>query len=73
MKCNVYEVEVLINNFYNSKTELKKKYNILAISEDAAKNKAKNLLRWENKEILEHNPACVTYPLVRLLVENVEY
>ena len=73
MKCNVYEVEVLIDNFYSSKTELKKKYNILAISEQTAKNKAKNLLRWENREILEHNPARVNYPLVRLLVENVEY
>lgn len=75
-ECNVYEVEVLINNIEGHearKLNLKGTYNVLAISEDAAQEKCANYLKWEHRNILEHKKYTVSYPAVKLLVPNVVY
>ena len=76
MECNVYEVEVLINNiegYEEKKLNLTATYKVLAISEDAAQKKCANYLKWEYRNILEHKKYNVAFPSIKLLVSNVVY
>ena len=76
MECNVYEVEVLINNiegYENKKLNLTATYKVLAISKDAAQKKCANYLKWEYRNILEHKKYNVAFPSSKLLVSNVVY
>jgi hypothetical protein len=76
-KLNVYEVEITINQVKGylgkpEKGEYFKKFNILAISEEAAIKKAERMLRWENHQKLDNKTFNVEHK-IRLLVEEVEY
>lgn len=76
-KCNVYEVEITINQVKGylgkpEKGEYFKKFNILAISEEAAIKKAERMLRWENHQKLDNRTFNVEHK-VKLLVESVDY